>query len=273
VPVPVTGLANGTHTIRLSKRSEDGGSTARFGGFVAGSGGALLPPPAPRARQIEWIGDSFAAGYGSRSTKHECSPAEIAQTTDVDRAFPVLTSRHYDADYQVNAYSGLGLVRNWNGGLPNVHYRTFSERARLAVDGDVWDGAGAWKPQLVVIELGGNDFSTPVKPGEPWTAQSLRAAYKTAYHGFLATLRARLGPGPTILVVAGRLATTPDLVRVSQEIVEEAKTQGDARVLFGELDVSKLDFAACQAHPSGADHKNMTEQLIAFIDAHPEIWK
>jgi hypothetical protein len=269
----VTGLAPGPHTIPVTRRSQDGRTTPRFGGFVAAVDGALLPPPAPRVRQIEWIGDSFSAGYGSLSTGPECTPAEIARTTDVDRAFPVLTSRHFDADYHVNAYSGLGMVRNWNGGLAHVDYRTFADRARLAVDGDVWAAPADWKPQLLVIELGGNDFSTPVRDDERWTAASLRAAYKAAYHGFVAKLRARVGPRPMILVVTARLSTTPDLPAVSREIVDEQKARGETRILLGELDVTGLDFAACQRHPSGADHRKMTEQLIALINAHPEIWE
>ena len=80
------------------------------------------------------------------------------------------------------------MVRNYNGGDPGNHYRAYYDRALLNVAGDVWS-RGTWRPQLVVVHLGTNDFSAALNPGEPWTADSLAAAYRTAYSDFLQKLR------------------------------------------------------------------------------------
>ena len=65
--------------------------------------GSAYAPPKPRLRQIEVIGDSYASGYGTTSTKRDCTADEIRATTDTQQAFGPLLAKHYDADYQINA--------------------------------------------------------------------------------------------------------------------------------------------------------------------------
>jgi hypothetical protein len=47
---------------------------------------------------------------------------------------------------------------------PDHQRRTYYDRALLNVDGDVWKKPGGWRPQLVVVGLGINDFSTAINP-------------------------------------------------------------------------------------------------------------
>ncbi|GHH09609.1 hypothetical protein [Streptomyces lanatus] len=75
------------------------------------------------------------------------------------------------------------MVRNYNGGRTDVTYRTYYDRALQNVPGDVWQNPGTWRLQAVVINLGTKDFSTAANPGEPWTPDSLAAAYRSAYGG------------------------------------------------------------------------------------------
>jgi hypothetical protein len=61
------------------------------------------------------------------------------------------------------------MARNDNGGQPNVTYRTFYDRALRNASGDVQQNPGTWRPQVVVVSLGTNDF---------WTAISLSTMTK-----------------------------------------------------------------------------------------------
>jgi hypothetical protein len=56
-PVTITGLAPGTHVVRLEKMTESQAGGGLFRGFFATPGDRALPAPA-RARRIEFIGDS-----------------------------------------------------------------------------------------------------------------------------------------------------------------------------------------------------------------------
>ncbi|WP_229872622.1 RICIN domain-containing protein, partial [Promicromonospora soli] len=258
----VNGLSDAEHTVRLVKRNESPGSTSAFGGFVAAPGGAILTKPTARSRQIEFIGDSLTVGYGNTSTSRECTWDQVNRTTNTDLSYGALTARGLSADYQVNAYSGRGMVRNYNGSDPGTSYRTYYDRALLNVAGDVWD-PGTWRPQLVVVYLGTNDFSTALNPGEPWTTpDSLAAAYRTAYSEFVQKLRTRYGTGTTIVAVgAGEFADDV------QQVVQERTGAGDSRVRYWSVDSAGLDFLGCDWHYSTRDHQVIAGRFRTFVDS------
>jgi lysophospholipase L1-like esterase len=268
----ITGLAGGEHAVRLVKRGESPWATSEFGGFVAAPGGALLGRPPARKRQIEFIGDSYTAGYGNLSTTRDCTGDEVNRTTNADLGFGALTARGLNADYQINAYSGLGMVRNYDGGRPEVDYRTYYDRALLAVDGDVWRKPRTWQPQLVVVGLGINDFSTAVHEGERWTPETLLAAYRTAYLAFLDKLRARYGPRAVIVVSATYMSNTTVFAEAAQQVVRERAGRGDDRVRYWYYDNSGLDYGGCHWHPSAHDHRLIADRLDDFIATLPLRW-
>jgi lysophospholipase L1-like esterase len=257
----VNGLSDAEHTVRVVKRNESTWSTSEFGGFVAASGGAILTGPTARSRQIEFIGDSLTVGYGITSTSRDCPNDQVSRTTNTDLSYGALTARGLSADYQINAFSGKGMVRNYNGGDPGNSYRAYYDRALLSVAGDVWD-PGTWRPQLVVVYLGTNDFSTALNPGEPWsTPDSLAAAYRTAYSDFVQKLRTRYGTGTTIVAVgAGSFADDV------QQVVQERAGAGDSRVRYWFLDGTGLDFLGCDWHYSTRDHQVIAGRFRTFVD-------
>ncbi|GII81844.1 lipase [Sphaerisporangium rufum] len=268
----VRDLRRGTHDVRLVKRTESPGASGAFGGFVAAPGGTILGRPAPRHRQIEFIGDSYTAGYGNTSDSRECDSAKLARTSNADVSFGALTARRLHADYQLNAFSGRGMVRNYNGIDPEVNFRTYYDRALLNVDGDVWRDPGTWRPQLVVVGLGINDFSTGINPGEPWTPETLVAAYRDAYHGFLDKLRARYGPRTTIVVSATYVYGTTAFADSARQVVQERNDRGDDRIRYWYYEESGLDYMGCDWHPSQHDHQVIADRLGAYIATLPLRW-
>ncbi|WP_208800468.1 SGNH/GDSL hydrolase family protein [Microbispora triticiradicis] len=269
----VRNLRNGVHAVRLVKRSESPWAVGEFGGFVAAPGGAILPRPADRRRQIEFIGDSYTAGYGNMSDTRDCpAPGQIDRTTNADVSFGALTARGLGADYQINAFSGRGVVRNYNGIEPGTDYRTYYDRALIGVPGDVWKNPGTWHPQLIVIGLGINDFSTAINPGEPWTPETLVAAYKSAYHGFIDKLRSRYGKQAVIVVSATYMSNTTAFADAARQIVQDRNRRGDDRVRYWYYDNTDLDYGGCDWHPSAHDHKIISQRLGDFIATLPLRW-
>jgi lysophospholipase L1-like esterase len=263
----INNLPNAEHSVRLVKRNDSPWATSAFGGLVAAPGGSILSPPAARHRQIEFIGDSLTVGYGNLSTSRTCTGDQLARRTNTDVSYGALTARHLNADYQVNAYSGLGMVRNYNGGSPNVNYRTYYDRALLNVTGDVWPKPASWQPQVVVIHLGTNDFSTPINSSEHWTPASLAAAYRAAYIAFIGKLRARYGP-TTMIVVAG----TKLFGDQTRQVVQAVNSKGDSRVRHWQLDESGLDLSGCDWHYSAHDDQLIATQLGTFLGTLPLTW-
>jgi lysophospholipase L1-like esterase len=269
----VTGLANADHTVRLAKRTENPWGVANFGGLVPVSGGSILAKPAARSRQIEFIGDSFTAGYGNRSTSHECSSTGgINPNSDADQAFGALAARSLNADYQLIAWSGQGMVRNYGGSGADISFRTYYDQTLGPLyNSTVWNTSG-WKPQLVVVGLGINDFSTALNSNEKWSSlAALTADYKSAYQGFIDKLRARYGSG-TVIVVSTTSYGTANFPAAASAVVKDRNAMGDNRVVLWDYSNAALDFNGCDWHPSAHDEAVLSSALTTFIAGLPLTW-
>ncbi|MBG0563765.1 polysaccharide deacetylase family protein [Actinoplanes aureus] len=271
----VRDLAAGVHTVRIAKRTESPWSPGQFGGFVAGPGGAVLSEPAARHRQIEFIGDSWTAGYGNMSTSRDCTPTGgVDRNSNADQTFGARTARALGADYQLNAWSGMGMVRNYNGGNAGVDYRTYYDRTLQAADTAVWHRPAGWRPQVVVIGLGINDFSTALRPGEPWADEAALAAdYRAAYLAFLDKLRHRYGPHTYFVLTYPDMGTAA-LADSIEQIAEQRAAAGDRRVRALHYDNAALglDLLGCDWHPSARDHQLLSGALTSFLSGLPVRW-
>lgn len=271
----IGGLADAVHSVRLVKRTESAwGGVGKFGGFVAANGGAILAPPGDRTRQIEFIGDSMTAGYGNVSGVRDCSGVGgVDRNTNSDLSFGALTARALGADHHLNAFSGRGMVRNYAGTNPGTDYRTYYDRVLLSVDGNVWQRPRTWRPQLVVVGLGANDFSTALHSGEAWATETqLAAAYESAYHGFLDKLRARYGSRPHILLSSTQVSSSTTFRDTVERIVRTRSTQGDQRIHHWYFGDASLDLLACDWHPSARDHRTLSGLLLDRLSSVPLNW-
>ncbi|HXH15714.1 MAG TPA: GDSL-type esterase/lipase family protein [Sphingomonas sp.] len=261
----VAGLGRGRHAVRVDVASESQAAPTIFGGLYAAPGTRALPAPS-RARQIEFIGDSHTVGYGNVSAKTDCTQDEVWATTDTSLAMPALTARRYRADYQVNAISGRGIVRNYDGGpgdtVPIAYPFALFNSAKRYVD-------PAWHPSLFVIALGTNDFTTPLKATEPWkTRDALHADYETRYVAFVKQLRAR-DPDAHVVLWATDMANGEIAAEVGK-VAARLKAEGERNIAF--VPVTGLAFTGCHAHPSTADDARITAAIAGYIDAHPGMW-
>ena len=262
----VDGLSKGRHAITVFVATEMQDAPNTFGGFAIPRGEKALTP-AHRTRQIEFIGDSHTVGYGDLSNTRACTDTQVWYRTDDTRAFGPLTARHFHADYQVNAISGRGVVRNYDGfkadTLPEAYpYILFNKKQK-------YDDP-AWHPQVIVIALGTNDFTTALNPGEPWkTRAALHADFQKHYVQFLESLRAR-NPHAYIIVWATNMANGEIEAQV-HKVVEQLKQKGFTNITY--LPINNLAFGACNSHPTLADEHIISGRLIQLIDAHKNVWK
>jgi len=253
------GLRDGTHVVRLEKLTESQSGGASFPGFRYTAGAFALPTP-QRARRIEFIGDSHSAGYGNTSTTRTCTQQQIHDTTDSQQAFGPVLAKRLDADYRVNAYSGAGIVRNYNGVAPEQNLPILYARAIPGDAASVANDAG-WRPQLIVIKLGSNDFSTPLHPGERWADDAaLHADYRASYSRFLASLIARQPQAHFVL-----MANDPFLA----DVQAVAKDAGRPVMVIRTID---MELTGCDWHPSLKDNRAIADQLQAAIAGIPGLW-
>jgi len=261
----VGGLKHGTHTIRVEVASENQAAPASFRGFALPAEAKALDSR-ERTRQIEFIGDSYTVGYGNISPKRECTADEVWATTDTSQGFGPIVARHYDADYQINAISGRGIVRNWDGmagdPLPVAYpFVLFDKKTAYKND--------RWQPSIVVVELGTNDFSTALHPQERWKSRDeLHADFEATYVRFVKQLRAR-NPKAFFILMASDGAEGEIQAEV-RKVMDQLRSAGEQRIDF--IPMNALAMTGCHFHPSTSDDSQVADSLIRFIDGHPQLW-
>ncbi|MBW8881506.1 MAG: lipolytic enzyme, G-D-S-L [Asticcacaulis sp.] len=259
--------ANGTgpHLIRVEKRSETQYATGHFQGIMAAPAPAAVPD---LPRQIEFVGDSLTVGYGNTSAFTKCTPDEIFETTDAQQGFGPLVARHFNADYQINAFSGLGLVRNYDGREhPKYHMPMLYDRAIF--DDPTAADLSHWHPQIVAIGIGGNDFSTPLHADETWkTSAELRADYEKAYIALVRKIRARNPDAFILLAVAdGR----GDYTDGTLAVLKTLKDDGEKRI--DRITIPATEDTGCNGHPNIHDDARIAATYTVYLDAHPDLWQ
>ena len=262
--VSLKDLGPGPHTVRLEKASETQTGFGRFGGFFVAAPAEALPAP-QYARRIEFIGDSYTVGYGVASRGQTCSAADVDETTDTSRAFAPAVAKHFGAAYRIHAFSGRGVVRNYDGILPGetlpalYRFSLFDKSAGVPADG--------WVPDVLVIGLGTNDFSTALHAGEAWaTREALRADFVRQYAAFVKDLHTKFPAAHIILMASDRY---------DAEIAYGTDVTADQLKAEGILDVETLiftglDYQACHGHPSLNDEAVLTQLLVDRLRQLPD---
>ncbi len=261
--VALKDLGPGSHVVRLEKASETQSSSGSFGGFYVGAPGQALP--APRyGRHIEFIGDSFTVGYGNTARGQVCSVADVDETTDTSRAFAPATAKYFGAAYRIHAFSGRGVVRNYDGIAPGetlpllYQYSLFDKSAGVPQDG--------WVPDVIVIGLGTNDFSTPLHAGEAWpTREALHADFVKSYVEFVKSLHEKYPAAPVILMASDHAQN--EIADGTTATAEALRSQGED---VGVIIFAGLDYSACHGHPSLKDDALLTKMLTERLSLLPK---
>ncbi|MEH6648364.1 SGNH/GDSL hydrolase family protein [Sulfitobacter sp.] len=267
VAVRISGLGSGNHAVRLDKISESLSGAAEFRGFFVSAGSRLFAPPDKKSREIEFIGDSDTVGYGNTSPGRDCEGDLVFLYTNTLNSFGPIVARHFNADYQVNAYSGIGLVRNLEGGNPEMTMTTRYIQALF--DGTPMQQADGWSPQVIVLALGSNDFAAEVGQNEQWADQkSLRDDFETQYVRFLQRLRSQ--HPQALLVLIALKGYGDDYLAAHQFVQAHFASLGDKRVALAVL--PRMQKTACHWHPSLEDHQMIAKRLINTINELPDVW-
>ena len=182
--------AKAPHQVILQKRTEGEQGTTTIKEFI--TDGQFLQADAPKARIIEYIGDSYTCGYGTESSNKERFKPE---TENQNLTYACAMARYFDADQIVLAHSGMGIARNYNGNvkgyfMPDRYLQTYDTNKDVN-----WDAkASSLKPSITVIYLGTNDFSTGMQPAERLFVKN--------YITLLKEIKANYGEDYPILCVA-----------------------------------------------------------------------
>ena len=250
------GLTDGEHDVWIEKRTESFQGTAQFLGFTTNTGGKIVKTPEPFSRKIEFVGDSITCGYGNEGMGPGCG--FTAATEDEYLAWGAVAARALSAEHFGISYSGIGVYRDYSGSttdqMPVKYERTFADDPN-----STWDFS--WIPDIVVVDLGTNDFAS----GDPGQA------YVDAYTMFAQQIRGHY-PKALILCAVGSMLSGQNLTQATQyahQVIAARATAGDSNMDFVDLGVQdgNADGYGCDYHPTVATDQKMADKLVTKIKA------
>lgn len=233
--------ADQEHTIEVRKRTNVRSSSAGVGRIVL-MDGTILEPEKPKDRLIEFLGDSLTVGYVA-SKDGKAAKAWSTTTEDVTATYCPQIAQAFDAQYQVVAVSGRGIVRN-NGGdqdvlFPEI-YRELDPYHNPTVEYDF-----ARQPDVIVINLGTNDESEA-------NAQLPEEEFRRGLYDFLKEVR-QYHPDAQILYTYGLVRVK--LSKAIEEVVQQLQKEGDEKIHYLQLEQCQkwelnLNHTVATAYPS-----------------------
>ena len=253
----VTGLdASATHTLQLIKKTETAYGNGTFNGITLDDGGTFVAPPTAAAHRIEVIGDSISCGYGDLGDNALC--AGSASNEDSTAAYGPIAAASLSADLHVTAWSGQGLTRS-NTGDTSLTLPMIWRRAVASDSSSTYDFS--WVPQVVVINLGTNDFYTGIPEA---------TVFESAYAQFISEIRGKYGASTHIFCAVGPMLGGDSLTTAEQyvkSVVSTANSGGDKNVHYLEFPVQNVDStsgagAACDYHPNLATQRSMALDVL-----------
>ncbi|MFM4704266.1 GDSL-type esterase/lipase family protein [Aeromonas bivalvium] len=249
--------ASSTLRVELVKRTESYDTMLTLDALITDGVVSGLWPHKPH---LLFIGDSISAGMGSESNKRDCTWEENVNSSNARLAFPAQTAALLGATYTQVSYSGLGLLRNWDGNQPHHALPHYLDKA-----GAVYQGGTDFEsqhPALVVIELGTNDFSSELQPHEPWPDQeAFQQAWVDGYVTLLREVRQRYDNPP--IIVMGQYLWPHDRLNLAIERLQQQLTLlGEPPVLVERM---QAENSGCLWHPTAAEHEGIARSLAGLI--------
>lgn len=250
------------HVVMLLKRTENlDNIPAEFMGFEVDSKATCTNASSLyKGRKIEFLGNSITCAFGSESKNKDSK--FTAETENSYLSYASILARAFDADLNLVAHSGRGVVRNYGdrymistkeATVPKLFLRTIDSDSSSS-----WDFS-RYTPDAVVVNLGTNDYSTPPHP--------YKVIFVDGYLKLIHQIREAYGEQVQIFCIVGPMIDEPCYSYVKEAVETQKILNRDSRIHFIGIPKSILslnrDYGAA-GHPGGDGQKKMA-QIVAPV--------
>ena len=251
------------HRYRLIKISESNPGAVRLYKISTDKDGKFAEPPKQSSRRIEFIGDSFTVGFGNEG-QNGADESLVFEKTNASKSYAFLVADSYKADFQVNAFSGRGLVRNYDNIVPEWSIpRLYEYTVPGEAPSDLANGidekslryiSNKFHPQVIVLFIGINDFQ-----GNPPYAS--KETFKKAYENLLDNLR-KNHAGVKFLLLSTKVWPNDDLTPTVKAVYDAQIAKGHKDLEFLTLQTSNVGLLG---HPDIHSHEDMAKTIRPVI--------
>ena len=251
-------LSPGPHTVDIVHRTETWQGIVNVGGFILPAGAKLHPASPWPERRILFVGDSVTCGEGVDRAPQNTGDA--AAGADAYHSYGMRLARALRAQCQLVCYGGRGLIRDWQGKQDVANAPSFFELALASHETPVpWDHE-KYRPDLVFVSLGTNDFNLDLGPFPE------RGRFVGTYVDFVVAIRAKY-PAAKIVLTEGAIVkdgidpASAQKTVLRQYINETIERVNDPDVVY--LPSMHYPGDATNAHPTGEQHAAMARDFEA----------
>lgn len=249
------------HNLTIYKTTE-----AHSGGILfAGTTAKLTSITSKKKKKIEFIGDSITCGAASDPSDVPCDKGEYFDHHNGYYAYGPILSREIGVDYLMSSVSGIGMYRNWNDEnkdeaiMPDVYQNLYLTKDNSKPKYDF-----AFKPNIISIALGTNDFSggDGKKERLPFNPEK----YVSNYINFIKMLyehnpKAQIVITNSPMVNGERAVVFEDCLNKVKNAFAEDKTHKPIQI----FKFKPMTPKGCSGHPDVADHKVLAEEYAPFL--------
>lgn len=210
----------------------------------------LLESAPKQVRKIEFIGNSITCGASSDASAIPCGKGVWQDQHNAYLSYGPTTARALNAQYHLSAVSGIGLMRsccNMNIIMPQVY-----DKVSMRNDTILWD-FNKYQPNVVTVCLGQNDGIQD------------STAFCDNYIKFVKRLR-NYYPNATIICLSSPMADAKlaaFMKKTLTAVVNQLSNSGDKKITH--YFFSKQYHKGCDWHPDLEEHKEIANELTAFI--------
>ena len=259
-PIVIAAPAAGKHTVWIYKATE-----AQTGPIFIQqiSGQGLVAIKSPEAPVIEFIGNSITCGAAADPSETPCGTGVYHDQHNAYYAYGPRVARALGANYFLSSVSGIGIYRNWNSNgptMPQVY-----EKADLTYSSTrPWD-FGRYKPAIVSIALGTNDFSGGDGKHERLPFDS--AVYVGTYIKFVQLVKSKY-PDAQIALLSSPMVNGDRRILL-QNCLNAVKANIDALYPSGKrvalFFFEPMHASGCSGHPTVEEHAVLAAELQPFF--------
>jgi hypothetical protein len=248
-------LNSDTQEVRLVKITESMTGDLLF--YEAQSPSKPIQSRAIHSKAIQFVGNSLTCGYGNLGEHASCSFSP--DTEDYTKTYAYLTASHFNFRQSAIAYSGKGVIENYDHNTHLVMPELYSRAVPHSPD--KWSSTS--DPSIIAINLGTNDFSLE----NPDSAR-----FVNGYCRFVEDILQR-HPTSTILLLHG-IALSDDYPkghmartqhRSCVRAVYQALKEKNIAIEIAELSAQGTLGYGCNHHPNVAQHKKNADELIRIL--------
>ena len=242
---------SGEHLVVIQKRTEGEQGKTTVHSFL--TTGDMLQAEGIRDRVIEIVGDSYTCGYGSENSVR--SDPFKPETENCNKSYSCIVPRYFGAEYIHVAHSGMGIARNYND---NVKGWYMPERYLQSLDMDResrWTPQTGVKPDITIIYLGTNDFSTSRQP--------TMDAFVRGYITLLQEIKDNYGEAHPILCMASKADYY--LSYCIHEVMTRCGMLNVSFGAFGDMIHDNDSDLGASWHPNYQGHRKISMGMIPYV--------